>query len=78
MNSSDRNPATEIFDKGQRIVVPIIIVLAAVLAIVRNDVSIALLPVAVVVAGIYLLVVGGGAHGIRTLGLRFLDRRHNG
>jgi len=78
MNSSGKNPATEIFDKGQRIVVPIIIVLAAVLAIVRNDVSIALFPVALVVAGLYLLVVAGGARGIRSLGMRFLDRRHNG
>lgn len=78
MNSLNKNPGTETFDRIQRIVVPIIIVIAASLAIWRNDVSIALLPVALIAAALYLLVVAGGARLIRSLGMKFLDRRHNG
>lgn len=78
MNSLDKNPGTETFDRIQRIAVPIIIVVAVSLAIWRNDVSIALLPVALVAAALYLLIVAGGARLIRSLGMKFLDRRHNG
>jgi hypothetical protein len=77
MNSLNKNPGTETFDRIQRIAVPIIIVVAAILAIWRNDVSIALLPVALIAAALYLFVVAGGARLIRSLGIKFLDR-HNG
>lgn len=76
MNSSTRNPGSETFDRIQKVAAPIIIVVAAVLAIWRNDVSIALLPVALIAAALYLLVAAGGARLIRSWGLRLLGRRH--
>jgi cation transport ATPase len=76
MDISKKNPATETFDRIQKVVVPIILVVAAVLAIWRNGVSIALLPVALIVAALYLIVVADGARLIRSFGLKLLDRRH--
>lgn len=78
MNSLNKNPGTETFDRIQKIAVPIIIVVAAIFAIWRNDVSVALLPVALIAAALYLLIAAGGARLIRSLGMKFLDRRHNG
>ena len=78
MNSSNKaNPATETFDKVQRVSVPIIIVVAAILAIWRNDVSIALLPVALIVAALYLLLVMGGARAVRAFGEKRLGHRRD-
>jgi hypothetical protein len=68
MSPVTKNPATQTFDRIQRVAVPIIIIVAAVLAIWRNDVSIALLPVALVAAAIYLFVVTGGTRLIRSWG----------
>ena len=75
MSSSNKNPGTEAFDRAQkRAVVPIIIV-AAVLAIWRNEVSWALLPVALIIGALYLLLVMGGTRIVRDFGLRLLNRR---
>lgn len=75
MNSLNKNPGTETFDRIQRIAVPIIIVVAAILAIWRNEVSVVLLPVALIAAALYLLVVTGSVRFIRSLGVKFLNRR---
>ena len=78
MNSLNKNPGTDAFDKVQKRVVPLIIVVAAVLAIWRNDVSIALLPLALVAAALYLLVVTAGARVVRAIGLKLWQRRQGG
>lgn len=75
MDFSNKNSATETFDRIQKVVVPIIVVVAAVFAIWRNDVSIALFPVALIVAVLYLTAVAGGVRLIRSFGLKLLDRR---
>jgi hypothetical protein len=46
-----------------------------VLAIWRNDVSVALLPLALIAAALYLLIVICGARIVRSLGFKFLNRR---
>lgn len=74
MNSSNKNPGTETFDRVQKCVVPPIIVVAAVLAIWRNDVSIALLPVALIVAALYLTIVIAGSRIVRAIGLKIQRR----
>jgi hypothetical protein len=75
MNSSNRNSATEVFDRVQKWALPLIIVVAAVLAIWRNDVSVALLPLALFVAALYLAIVIAGSRIVRAIGLKMLDRR---
>ena len=74
MNSSNRNPGTETFDRIQRWAVLPIILLAAVLAIWRNEVSWVLFPVALVVGAIFLLIVLGGTSAIRAAGSKFFKR----
>jgi hypothetical protein len=68
------NPGSETFDRIQRIAVVPIILGAAILAILRNDVSWALLPVAIVIGAIYLLIVLGGTRIIRNWGAKYFDR----
>lgn len=75
MNSSHKNPGTETFDLLQRRAAPVIVVVAAVLAIWRSDASIGLLPLALIVAALYLTIVIGGSRIIRAIGLKILQRR---
>ena len=75
MNYSNKNPGTETFDRVQKWAAPIIIIVAAVLAIWRNDVSIALLPLALIVAALYLTIVIAGSRIVRAIGLKILQRR---
>lgn len=76
MNSSNRNPGTETFDRIQRWAVLPIILVAAVLAILRNQTSWVVLPIALAVGATYLLLVLGGTRAIRTAGSKFLKRDH--
>lgn len=57
MNSSDKNPGKDTFDRLHKFSVPIIILIAGIAAIWRNDLSVAFLPVALAVSVIYLLMV---------------------
>jgi hypothetical protein len=75
MNSSNKNPGTETFDRVQKWAFPVIIVAAAILAVWRNDLSFALLPLALLVAAIYLAIVVSGSRIIRAIGLKRLQRR---
>lgn len=74
MNSSNKNPGAETFERIQRRAVVPIILIAAVLAILRNDVSWLLLPIAIGVGALYLLLVTGGARAIRD----WFSRSRNG
>lgn len=76
MNSSNKNPGTEAFDRVQRWAILPIILIAAVLAIWRNDVSWAVLPIAIVIGALYLLFVIWGSRLIRRWGSRVFDRDH--
>lgn len=70
------NPGTETCERIQRWAVLPTILVAAVLAIWRNQVSWVFLPVALAVGAIYLLLVLGGTSAIRTAGSKFLKRDH--
>jgi hypothetical protein len=74
MNSSNKNPATEIFDNGQKWVAPLIVIVAAVLAIWRNDVSVGLFPFALLAAAIYLAIVIAGSRIVRAIALKISRR----
>jgi hypothetical protein len=73
MNSTNKNPATEAFDKAQRRAAPLVIVLAAVVAIWLGGAPIAFLPIFLVVGVLYLSIVFAGTRLIRTV----WDRRQN-
>lgn len=75
MSSSSKNPGTETFDRIQRWAVIPIVIVSAVLAIWRNDVSWALLPVALVAGALFLFLVMGGAKVVREWGISLLSRR---
>lgn len=75
MNSSNRNPATEVFDRVQKWAVPLIIIVAAGLAILRNDLSVAFFPLALFVAAVYLAIILVGSRIIRAIGAKLLQRR---
>jgi len=68
------DPGSATFDRIQRRAVIPIILVAAVLAIWRNEASWALLPVALAVGAVFLLLVYGGTKVVRSAGLRFLKR----
>jgi hypothetical protein len=57
MNSSDRNPGRDTFNRLHKFSVPIIILVAGVTVSWRNDLSVEFLPVACAVSIIYLLMV---------------------
>jgi hypothetical protein len=66
MNSSDKNPAMETFDRLQRkTAVPLALVVATV-ALVVNGASIWMLPIVFAVAFVYVFIVIGGSRLIRT------------
>jgi ABC-type transport system involved in cytochrome bd biosynthesis fused ATPase/permease subunit len=76
MNYSDKNPATETFDRLQKkTAVPIILVVATA-AVVINRTSILLLPVALAIAAIYVSIVIMGERWIRVGIGRLRGRRH--
>jgi hypothetical protein len=74
MSTLNKNPGTEAFNKVQKIALPLVVVIAAVSAVWRNDVSVALLPVALAGATLYLLMVFGWGRLFRTLGMKFWKR----
>lgn len=62
MSSSNKNPATETFDRIQKWITGPIILVASVLAIWRNDASWALLPIVIVIVGAFVLLIIGGTY----------------
>jgi hypothetical protein len=61
MNSSDKNPAMETFERLQRkTAVPIILVVALV-ALIANGASIWMFPIVLAIAAVYFFAVLGGA-----------------
>lgn len=70
------NPGAKTFDRIVKTAAVPIILVAAVLAIWRNQVSWAFLPVALAVGAINLSLVLGGASALRTAGLKLLRRDH--
>lgn len=65
MNSSDKNPATETFDRLQKATaIPIVLVVAAAVLII-NGASIWLFPVILAVVALYVFGVIGGTRLIR-------------
>lgn len=75
MSSSDKNPGTEAFEKGQRRWAPLVLVLAAVAAVLVEGASFAILPGLLVVGALYLLIVIGGGRLITALGLKYWKGR---
>lgn len=66
MNSSDKNPAMETFDRLQKkTAVPLVLVVATV-ALIVNGASIWMFPIIFAVALVYVFIVIGGARLIRT------------
>lgn len=66
MNSSDKNPATETFDRLQRkTAVPLVLVVATA-ALVVNGASIWMFPIVLAVAFLYVFIVIGAARLVRT------------
>jgi hypothetical protein len=65
MISSDKNPATETFDRLQRkTALPLILIVAA-MAIVANGASIWMFPVILAIVAIYVFAVMGGTRLFR-------------
>lgn len=65
MNSSDKNPATETFDRLQKkTAVPLILVVATI-ALVANGASILMFPVILGIVAVYVFIVMGGSRLIR-------------
>lgn len=65
MNSSDKNPALETFDRLQRKTAVPLVLLVAIAALVVNGASIWMFPVIFTVALIYVFIVIGGGRLIR-------------
>jgi hypothetical protein len=65
MNSSDKNPATEMFDRLQRKTAVPLVLLVATVALVVNGTSIWMFPIIFAVALVYVLIVIGGARLVR-------------
>jgi ABC-type transport system involved in cytochrome bd biosynthesis fused ATPase/permease subunit len=77
MDSSDKNPAKATFDKYHRISVPLIVLVAGLIAIWRNDLSAAFLPVTLAAATIYMLMVFLWRKIFRTLGAKLSKRNRD-
>jgi hypothetical protein len=75
MSSSSKNPATEAFDRIQKRIAGPIVLVASVLAIWGNDASWALLPIVIVIAGAFVLLIIGGTRLVRALAQKQSDRR---
>jgi hypothetical protein len=65
MNSTDKNPATETFDRLQKkTVVPLVLIVATV-ALIANGASIWMLPVVLAIVSVYVFAIAGGARLVR-------------
>jgi hypothetical protein len=76
-NFSNNNPGTEAFDRGQKRWAFPVLVLASLAAILAEGASLVALPVLLGIGALFLLIIIGGARLIRTLGLKFLERRRS-
>jgi len=66
MDSSDKNPATEMFDRLQKkTAVPLVLVVATT-ALVVNGAPIWMFPIIFAIALVYVFIVIGGARLVRT------------
>jgi hypothetical protein len=75
MNSSNKNPATETFDRLQRRTAIPLVLAVTTAALIANDASIWMFPVIFAAALVYVLSIIGGTRLIRALGARLRGRK---